>query len=296
MPTPYLAFKALYVNDSDNGGKLDALYLLTVVNDSIYKSAGFKYIPLDPIDLNPGSKLVASDLHPVTTLTKEFKFVSSDPNDHNNDKTTSVVASDFTDVTYGLVGNLDVSELVAEDGTYVVLPYWITYDDEIVYGTTVRKMIVDTTTNKVSVSDFEIPSLLFVDFTKGEWPTENGTATADWSDGALMKACFVYVNDENKEQQQWEDFSFADEENRIGYCDVPADKNVTKLILVRGNPDYQGNDFFSDGRDGKSGFVWNQTGDIPFGSYEKLSKNYIKWFKDNSLYDNGWVDWGVYPS
>ncbi len=128
VPSDYLDNSTQFIYDEANNNKLVKLFFLTATDDTSYNGVFFK--------------ITTADDKPVT-LCSSFTI-----QEKKSGNTTSFKVGDtvFTTLNRGYLGYCDASDLLSEGATYTIQPYWITPDNETVYGKT-RTLIMGDCTN-----------------------------------------------------------------------------------------------------------------------------------------------------
>ena len=119
VPNYFLGFRLQYVYDWYYGNRIDNLFLMTSLDNNVYKEAGFAVAITSPGDKQ--AKFYAS-----------YKIAIDDPNSDKDAYSVTINAESINKHKGGLVGVWDgVNDLVKnvdKGSKFSVLPYWITLD------------------------------------------------------------------------------------------------------------------------------------------------------------------------
>ncbi len=158
---------------TDGALKLDQFYYLTAVDDTAYKSVGFR----TGNDYTAAAALTSWENS--ATLTPKFTIIQKECAALNIPaRTVTITPTSFTGLTRGYVGVLRDDSVVATAGTRTMLPSWLTLDGVVVGSTAPLKITIET--NNVTSTNATVPAapkMLYVNVNAIEWWTNDGAET-----------------------------------------------------------------------------------------------------------------------
>ena len=263
VPQTYLASKFQYVYDTLQNDRILNLFLLTLVDDSLYADVGFRVA--DGADLTAaGNAALTSRDRLASSFTIVQKGNGIPGHEREKDVAVTTDASKFG-LTRGYVAVKQLDSLVVENNTFTMLPTWQTLD-----GVTVgSKAPLALTVN-------EDKTAITYERLSNEWlGTEklyvNTQGMGFWEDAGALTKLYFYGPDGNT----WVDTQLVS--GTLHVATIPAG-TWTTVIVVRINPNGTGADNWAN--------KWNQSCDITLHK----SLNLIYGFYENSDY----VDWRQY--
>ena len=261
VPDDYLANQFWYVYDNltnelgadgqplkDDQGNyiktklLQNLYFLSVVDDTLYKTIGYKIIDL--VNENPGDDSMAETLFEGitkrTSLARSVNFVQQnagvDENGKPKDVTTTIRPTDFTGIQGGYMVVLRLDNYISSNNAFTVRPTWETLDGVQVSSKTGLGITIGAnckiTDDGFTRTDYS-GNRLYIDLEDAKFKYTNDGANFTDENWAYNrndnKTVAYFFNDSGS---TWVELSTlnAQTEPYMRYVDVPDGYN--KMILV----------------------------------------------------------------
>ena len=116
VPDTFLTSRIQYIYDWSQDYKISKIYFMTVLDDKLYESVGFK-------------------TNYTATIAGSFTFEQG-----NSDVKVTTKPTDFTDISRGWIGYADAgfattNGFIAPNTEFTVTPFWVTKDGVEVLGT-----------------------------------------------------------------------------------------------------------------------------------------------------------------
>ncbi len=188
--------------------KLDQFYFLTAVDDTCYKSVGFR----TGNDYTAAAALTSWENS--ATLTPKFTIIQKEcvplgiPA-----RTVTITPTSFTGLTRGYVGVLRDDKVVANAGSKTMLPSWLTLDGVVVGNAPLDLTI---TSNNVTSNNATVPAatrLLYVNVGQHNW----------WfNDNVETRVQFYNGSDEQRVMTRIGDSTYF-------YCEIPEGAGGLKI-------------------------------------------------------------------
>ena len=257
VPSKYLTSRIQYVYEGKRPEKLDEIidmYLVTIIDDNLYKSAGFKVAGSDNVN--------STAFTGFTTLGNSFTIAP------RYDGTYTTIDAPFFGLTRGYVGTLHKEDFACKNSVFTMVPTWTTLDGVTVSnnGLTIQ---IGASGKQDSISwkrNYDGTEKLYVNI-KSAKDYSNNTDMNWLADGAVP---MVYVYGE---VQQWVELKKTSVSG-IYQITVPAGKE-TGLIITRNSPTCYDTQYDAQIANGDP----NNDKDIWYPAYGDPSKFHIVWNK-----------------
>ena len=218
VPSKYLTSRIQYVYEGkrpDHLNEIIDMYLVTIIDDNLYTSAGFKVAGSDNVN--------STAFTGFTTLGNSFTIAP------RYDGTYTTIDARFFGLTRGYVGTLHKEDFAGKNSAFTMVPTWTTLDGVTVSnnGLTIQ---IGASGKQDSISwkrNYDGTEKLYVNI-KGAKDFEHNTAMNWLADGAVP---MVYVYGE---VTQWVELKKTSVRG-IYQITVPAGKE-TGLIITRNSP------------------------------------------------------------
>ena len=276
VPEAYLAAKYIYTYDTLADNVIRDFYMLTLVDDNLYRDVGFR--------TNPGAQTVdeasAAGLISRQSLTGYFSITQQGSSDGSTPPVTATVDASSFGLSSGFVAFRKDSALVTPSGSFTLMPGWTTLDGVDVNSRGTLKL--DVNAEKTSITAELLGSLpisystIYLDTSA---PVLNEADHTVWETaGAVTKLYFFGASGE-----AWVTATKLD--TNFYSCEIPSG-NWSGVIAVRCAAGSENTHTWDN--------KWDQTANITLDRSQNLITidNYIIWENDKKTYRAGYT--GVY--
>ena len=294
VPSKYLTSRIQYVYEGKRPEHLDEIidmYLVTIIDDNLYKSAGFKVADSDNVN--------STAFNGFTTLGNSFTIAP------RYDGTYTTIDAPFFGLTRGYVGTLHKEDFAKANSAFTMVPTWTTLDGVTISnnGLTIQ---IGASGKQDSISwkrNYDGTEKLYVNIKSAKDYSNN--TNMDWLADGVVPMAYVFGEGEN-----WCELKKTSVSGIYQFT-VPAGKQ-TGIVLTRNSADAynsaydayvvynnDGGWYPEYGNPSKFHIVWNKTPDIKVPSSAEDTPNYdctVNYISAFGIGNNASYTWADYLS